>query len=387
MVASRIMSSTEPTPRKRPKDRKAQILANARDLFVEQGYANVSMAAIAESVGITAGALYRHFANKAVLLESVFDDSFAYLDAHASGETFPEFVDDALDKAKERYIADLWSREVSYLPAESQDALRLRMRQWTHAFVPALRDLRDDLDEGQLDLVAWTLQSLLSGLGSYAMGVPLEARRVVVRQAMCTVAETDLLPTGQPYEQMPRKLVPQSMRERLLLAAIDQFGRLGYEATSLSSIGAAVDVTGQNLYGYFASKLDLWQAVVDRGVHAAWLGLDDALAAAATPTEALIGALRSHLRLERSWIEVRVRQGPRDALTERLRDGQREYLEEWVALLERIHPSLEPRRARLKVLLVFTLISDLGATPHLAMRSSFEDNVCRMAAQILLEGE
>lgn len=54
--------------RRRPKDRKDQIVEAARQLIVARGYRNVSMAEIAEAVGITAGALYRHFANKAVLL-------------------------------------------------------------------------------------------------------------------------------------------------------------------------------------------------------------------------------------------------------------------------------------------------------------------------------
>ncbi|MCR1784912.1 TetR/AcrR family transcriptional regulator [Nocardioides carbamazepini] len=379
------MSGSATTPRKRPKDRKAQILVNARDLFVEQGYANVSMAMIAESVDITAGALYRHFANKAVLLASVFDDSFHYLDAPPRGETFAELVDDAVGKVRDRrYVAELWSREVRHLPAESQAALRSRMRKWARAFLPALRDLRPDLDDGQLDLLAWALQSLLSGLASAVVSVSPDVRAGVVSQAMRLVAETDLVPTGEPRSPGRRRLAPQSMRERLLLAAIDQFSRFGYADTSLASIGAAVDVTGQNLYGYFASKADLWQAVVDRGVHAAWLGLDEALAVAATPEDALAGALRSHLRLEHPWIDVRLPQHFEDDSRDRLRAGQREYLEEWIALLGRIHSASDPRLARLKVLLVFTLLSDLSATPHLVSRSSFEDNACRMALHILL---
>ena len=62
--------------RRRPKDRKDQIVEAARQLIVARGYRNVSMADIAEAVGITAGALYRHFSNKAVLLGAVIDQSF-----------------------------------------------------------------------------------------------------------------------------------------------------------------------------------------------------------------------------------------------------------------------------------------------------------------------
>jgi len=381
------MTTNEPTTRKRPKERKTDIVANARRLFVEHGYQNVSMAAIAESVGITAGALYRHFANKAVLLEAVFDDSFGYLDNQVSGSTFDEIVDDALAKADQRYTADLWSREVRHLPEDSQERLRSRMRAWTRAFVPPLHRLRDDLEEGQDDLIAWALQSLLSGLGNDAMGVTPEARRSAVRRAMLVVAHTQLDPMGGNREPHQRRFLPSSMRERLLLAAIDEFGQHGYGETSLATIGAAVDVTGQNLYGYFDSKATLWRAVVERGIHAAWIGLEDALSVAATPTDALAGAVRSHLRLAHPWTEVRMPQRPEDDLTEYLRGAQREYLKEWVWLIRQIQPSVGRHEARLRVLLAFMLISDLRRTPHLASFSSFESNVCRLALKITVDAD
>jgi AcrR family transcriptional regulator len=55
------MTADAAAVRRRPKDRKQQILVQARDLFLGLGYPNVSMAMIADRVGITAGALYRHY--------------------------------------------------------------------------------------------------------------------------------------------------------------------------------------------------------------------------------------------------------------------------------------------------------------------------------------
>jgi AcrR family transcriptional regulator len=43
---------------------RARILAASERLFAEQGYDRVSMPAIAEASGITAGAIYKHFASK-----------------------------------------------------------------------------------------------------------------------------------------------------------------------------------------------------------------------------------------------------------------------------------------------------------------------------------
>ena len=51
-------------PRRRPKDRKAQITRAAAQAFGTQGYHATSMEAIATKVGISAPALYRHFPGK-----------------------------------------------------------------------------------------------------------------------------------------------------------------------------------------------------------------------------------------------------------------------------------------------------------------------------------
>jgi AcrR family transcriptional regulator len=54
-----------------------RILAAARTLFEQEGAAAVSMRRVAEAVGITPMAIYRHFANREMLLKRVSDDAFA----------------------------------------------------------------------------------------------------------------------------------------------------------------------------------------------------------------------------------------------------------------------------------------------------------------------
>ena len=57
---------TEPAAvvRRRPKDRKDQIARASAEAFSELGYHAVGMEAIAAKVGISAPALYRHYASK-----------------------------------------------------------------------------------------------------------------------------------------------------------------------------------------------------------------------------------------------------------------------------------------------------------------------------------
>jgi AcrR family transcriptional regulator len=50
----------------------ARLIATARRAFAEQGFAQVSLDALAAEAGVTRGALHHHFTNKAGLFEAVF---------------------------------------------------------------------------------------------------------------------------------------------------------------------------------------------------------------------------------------------------------------------------------------------------------------------------
>ncbi|NWH09528.1 MAG: TetR/AcrR family transcriptional regulator [Alphaproteobacteria bacterium] len=60
-------------------ERRAQIVAVARDLFTSEGIERTSMRAIAARAGITATAIYDHFPDKAALLRAIADQFFMRL--------------------------------------------------------------------------------------------------------------------------------------------------------------------------------------------------------------------------------------------------------------------------------------------------------------------
>src|SRR5690349_1539985 len=60
-------SPAPPAVRRRPRDRKAQIVKASAEAFSALGYHAVSMEEIAARVGISAAALYRHSSSKYVL--------------------------------------------------------------------------------------------------------------------------------------------------------------------------------------------------------------------------------------------------------------------------------------------------------------------------------
>ena len=80
-------------------DRKAQILEKATNLFSDAGYDKVTIKQLADACSITEPALYRHYASKEAIYESVLDaiesrlgtnDIFPGLEKHTEIEPFLE---------------------------------------------------------------------------------------------------------------------------------------------------------------------------------------------------------------------------------------------------------------------------------------------------------
>lgn len=57
-----------------------RIMDTARNLFVKEGYQNVSMRKIAKELDYTHGAIYYHFENKAELFYALVKEDFSFLD-------------------------------------------------------------------------------------------------------------------------------------------------------------------------------------------------------------------------------------------------------------------------------------------------------------------
>jgi AcrR family transcriptional regulator len=374
------------TPRRRPRDRKQQILVAARDLFAEQGFPNVTMVQIADSVGITAGALYRHFNNKAVLLEQVIAQSFDWLNEPLPALDYASTIDRVLALFVDRpHVSDLWLHEVRYLPDDKLRDLRGRAMVWNQSLTPAIRERRPTLDAGQQALLAWAVQSLIACVGGRrALHAPTGPRLGAVRAALEVVIDADLRPTGGAVDLTPR-LAPRSMRERLLLAAIEQFGQRGYHETSLASIGAAAHVTGPNLYGYFGSKADLLRAVLERGTHSLWVGLHAALGASRTPEEALRRFVDSDVSPGSSWIAILEDPVSELDIQQAADATHREYVDEWAALLRQVLPQLDLGQARVRVQLALLVVSDLHRSRRLARDGAFQDNLRAIVLALLLD--
>lgn len=69
---------------------RADILAKAKDLFAEQGYAGTSAREISAAAGVTVGAMFHHFDSKLDLFQQVFEKLELEMDARAKAASKPE---------------------------------------------------------------------------------------------------------------------------------------------------------------------------------------------------------------------------------------------------------------------------------------------------------
>ena len=87
------------------------------------------------------------------------------------------------------------------------------------------------------------------------------------------------------------------MREaEIRAAALEQFARRGYEATTMADIGAAVGMRGPSLYKHVSSKQELLASVIDATMRALLREHDAAVSGVDDPTEQLRRAVDAHVR-------------------------------------------------------------------------------------------
>jgi AcrR family transcriptional regulator len=369
--------------RRRPRDRKQQLVRLAGQLFVEQGFPHVSMAMLAERADLTAGALYRHFATKEALLQEVVRSAFADLVPQDGTQSLAQLIDRVAEIATERpELGVLWARESRYLSPEARAEVRDVLRRSERAFEQQLLVERPELTQDEAELVAWAIASVLAATGRVGVRVRRTLIGGLVRDAATAISQVELPPLAPDDEAGPAR-EPASRRERLLTAAAALFAERGYRDTALADIGAAADVTGPSLYSYFASKADLLEAVVDRANHALWIDLDRALQEQPDAPAILAALVDSYQRVTAGW-SADLQLSMATELGERGLAYQREYVAEWVALLDEARPGLEQGAARLLVQLALAVVNDLSCTPHLRSRPGFGEQLTSIALAALL---
>lgn len=393
-------TSLQPVKR-RPKDRKQQILEQAVGLFIERGFHSVKLEDIAEAAGVTARALYRHYDNKQALLAEVIrtkQDQYESARRLTSGEAEPtprplnlELPNLIAAAVESRSLMVLWQREARYLNADDRAEVRRRI----NAIVAGIRENVclevPGLDPQHAELRAWAVSSTLTGLGGHNLTLPADELERCLSQASMAAARTPPVSALRPLESADHDHdddVLFSRYETLLATGARLFRAKGYPAVSTSEIGKGAGIAGPGLYRSFSSKQAILDALLRRLDE--WRSLEcvRAIRANSEAAQRLRALVEGHVRLsldapdlvavcvtELSHASVEVREAY-------LRNkADRESV--WADLIIQLNPKTTPIEARLLIAAAITLIEDVSRTWHLTRYAGVADEITALALAIL----
>ncbi|WP_418602052.1 TetR/AcrR family transcriptional regulator [Mycolicibacterium sp. SCSIO 43805] len=371
--------------RRRPKDRKAQIARAAAEAFSEHGYHGVSMEAIAARVGISAAALYRHYAGKyelfrgAVLgLGGQLVDGTADLDGPSdldgaddedARQQFDALVGALVDIAlANRTSGGLYRWEGRYLDDADQAQLLAQIGTVHDRIHRPLARLRPGLTRRQYLTLSTAVLSVVGSIVDHRAKLPAASARELLIELAAAVAAVEL--PGEPVPAEPpaasRAPAPDpSTYEALLRESLTLFHRHGYRDTGMEDIASAVGIPASGIYKYFSGKGDILAAVFRRASDRVSGELATVVASAADPHEALSAVIDSYVartfdqpELEYVYYTERLNMSAADQRI--VHDLQRSVVESWVELVVAVRPQWSPAQARFAVHAAMALVIDLG---------------------------
>lgn len=357
--------------KRRPPDRRERIAAAASILFRQRGFRNVSMSDVAESVGITAPALYRHFDNKSALLAHVVTAGLDDFEGVADGATnLGELLRNSTSLVfTDRGINTLWYREARHLPEAERADLGERFATIMGRYSDLIREDRPALPSGDPQLLAGAVVGVLCGQSATRPQMAKRRLESVLTRLLTAVSETDLgvvavadgAEAAAPRRATATSALPIPRREQMLTEAVRLFDERGFQSVGIDEIGEAVGTSGPNVYKHFANKDDILVAALIRAGERRDAAAAEALAVEGPPLAALERLLRSYIAFARAnthligLLSSEVGQLP-EQYRRRTLNGQREYMLLWARLLESARPGVDPAEARIGVMAVLNMV-------------------------------
>jgi AcrR family transcriptional regulator len=403
MVAERSEVELAPAPpdagksvRRRPKDRKVQIIRAAARAFSERGYYPVGVDEIAAEVGISGPALYRHFRNKYALLVAAAEEGARHLLKVALAADDPQLDPaqrlDALIRAMSEHTieirreAGLYRWERRYL--ERADRIRIRkIYDDLNATVAApIAQLRPSAPPEDVAMLAAAVLSAIASVSAHRTALSTTRLLSLLHDMCWSILRAELPPApGQPDPgPVTRGLPVTSKREQLLTEAIRIFGRQGYHEASIEEIGAAVGINASSVYRYFTSKADLLAAAFYRTGDRVAIAITEALAEATSRPDAVRRIAYRQARLTFSMPEImpvyyaEFSNLPQ-AEQHKLRAIQRQNVLEWANLLDG-----DAVEARFRVHAAIGQVIDVGRLTKFDSRPEQLARVCALMEAVLL---
>ncbi|WP_433500670.1 SACE_7040 family transcriptional regulator [Sphaerimonospora sp. CA-214678] len=167
------------------RNRRAEILSAAAELFAARGFHGVRIEEIGSAVGISGPALYRHFTGKeALLAEMLLDISGRLHEQGARLATTADRADAALDALLRGHIdfalgepalIRVHERELDNVPDPARRAIRRLQRLYVEEWVTVLTELHPGCPPARLRAATHAVFGLLNSTPHSARELPPEA--------------------------------------------------------------------------------------------------------------------------------------------------------------------------------------------------------------------
>lgn len=385
--------------RRRPKDRKAQILTAAAEAFSARGYHAVGIDDIAATLDISGPALYRHFPTKyALFVHTVMSLSGMLLAATALEDLSPDDPRKRLDAVmtaiiettiENRRTGGLYRWEGRYLAPEDRIELREAVSVLNGRVRAPLMQLRPELSEADASTIAAAAISVVASITAHRSVLSAKNIEALLLKTAQNVLSSDLPETDESHLRPAAILESGSKREILLHESILLFYRHGYHNVSIEDIGAAAGINASSVYRHFASKADLLAAAFYRAGERLSDALDEALRQSRTPENAIETLV--YLYVELSFVRselmavyfAEIGNLPAEQRST-LRNIQRLNIDTWAQLISDARPELGAVQARFLVHAALGLVFDMGRLVHFDLAPGPAGRVRKLMLRTLL---
>ncbi|MET9215947.1 MULTISPECIES: TetR/AcrR family transcriptional regulator [unclassified Nocardia] len=370
-------AAPERVVRRRPKNRRAQIAAEAASAFGAHGYHGVSMEDIAGRLGISSAALYRHYRSKYALFR---EELFRLAEVTVQAVTLPddaaswtprERLDHVIDAIIAKTIGNRsttalvrWERR--YLDDEDRQALDDKFAEAVRLLGAIVRELHPEFARDDVAVRSVAVFSVVSSIGDHHATLPTRLLTPLLAATCRALIDVELPapePTPAPPEPEPGS---PFMHEVLLTKSVELFHERGYQNVSVEDIATAAELaTASAVYRYYRSKSDLLAAAFRRAADIVSGAIGPMVTASATPADALSGLIDLYVDgsfAERALTYVYYAEFGNVAAEDRvtLHHIQQLVIAEWTKLLVQVRPELSDAEARILVHAGFALVVDLG---------------------------
>jgi AcrR family transcriptional regulator len=347
------MTEDPPARRRRPANRRQEILAAATALADERGIGDVTLAELARKVNVTTPALYRHIGSKegltSAIAAGVLDELADALAAPGATRSLSDAVDTVLEVAPRHrgQLGAYLAIDPSYLdalPPDLRDAQAAEERLLTH-LAPLL-----EVDGAVLHIRLRAMLAAVHALTVRAVVAQPRSREMFAGRLAHLLAGP---PARSPAarDAQPARALPEPIRSTLLHAAVRLFRTRGYNSVGVDEIGAEAGLSGPSLYQHFSRKVDLLIEASDRSTIAVLDALERVLRVAPDHDAAATALAGAYARLAVDSVDlivVTARESGNIPEDVRLLHQQRRrsVTDTWAELLMPRHPDLSRRSAQ-----------------------------------------